>query len=121
MLACEYVCTHVCVSLFISSPSARKTLGTGLEYGIITLPSKAWTTGASVRASLLPLEGHSVRPLEGHSLQHLEGHYVRPLEGHSVRPLEGHSVRPLEEATLRAVILATFFWAFTIALPEITH
>ena len=97
MLACEYVCTHVCVSLFISSPSARKTLGTGLEYGIITLPSKAWTTGASVRASLLPLEGHSVRPLEGHSLQHLE------------------------EATLRAVILATFFWAFTIALPEITH
>ena len=89
MLACEYVCTHVCVSLFISSPSARKTLGTGLEYGIITLPSKAWTTEASLRASLLPLEGHSLRHLE--------------------------------EAALRAVILATFVFAFTIPLPETTH
>jgi hypothetical protein len=31
MLACEYLRTYVCVRLFISSPSARKTLGTGLD------------------------------------------------------------------------------------------
>jgi hypothetical protein len=85
LLACEYTCTYVCVSLFISSPSARKTLCTGLEYGIITLPFKAWTTEDSLR------------------------------------PLEGHSLLPLGEATLRAVILATFHFAFTIPWPEITH
>jgi len=89
MLACEYLCTYVCVRLCISSPSARKTLGTGLDYGIITLPSKAWTTEASVRASL--------------------------------DPLEGPSVGPLGEATLRAVVLATFDFAFTIPWPEIKH